>query len=112
MAELYHILFFHSFFVEDVSCFYVLSTVNNNGMNIEVQVSFEVLLFPSDKYSEVELLNHMVANHFYFLRTLHTGFHNDWKHSHQQWTSVRFLNHILSNTFLIFLIITILIGMR
>ena len=44
------------------TCFYVLAMVNSAVMNIEVQISLQNSDYvPSDIYTAVELLDHMVA---------------------------------------------------
>ena len=40
--------------------FLTLTIANNAVVTMAVQISFQVFSFPSDKYSEVELLGHMV----------------------------------------------------
>ena len=44
-----------------MGCFHLLAVINKASMNIRVQISFQVSVCPSDKYPEVELLDHMVV---------------------------------------------------
>ena len=45
-----------------LDCFHILAIINNTAMNIGAHIPFQLMfLFSSDKYPEVELLDHMVA---------------------------------------------------
>ena len=44
-----------------LGCLHILAVVNNSTVNMGVHISFRVFLFSSDKYPEVELLDHMVV---------------------------------------------------
>ena len=75
-----------------------------------------MISFPSDRYPEVGLLDHMVVL-FNFLRNLHSIFHSAIMaisfYSHQQCTGVPFsANPDRYMLLFIFLIIAILMGMR
>ena len=59
--------------------------MNNAAMNVGVQMSQDIISFPLDIYSEVELLDNSIDN--FFLMNLHTGFHSGLNNLH----SVRIL---------------------
>jgi len=42
-----------------LGCFHILTIINSAAIKIKVYVFFEFFLFYSDKYSKVELLDHM-----------------------------------------------------
>ena len=44
-----------------LGCSHTLDFVNNAAMNMEVYIFFGVVLFSSDKYPEVEWLDHVVV---------------------------------------------------
>ena len=74
-----------------------------------------VILFPSDKYPDVELLGHMVVLFLMYLRNLHPGFHSDYTNllSHRQGTGIPFFPHPCWDLlFLLFWLIVILMSMK
>ena len=83
---MYNILFSHSSVSGHWGCFHVLAVVSNAAVNMWVHVSFEVSIFIFFRYSEVELLDHMVSCIVNFLRNLHMIFHTGWTslYFHQQ----------------------------
>ena len=69
-----HIFFFHSSIDGYLGCFHVLAVVKLN-IRLHIYLFKFVFSFSSDKYLEVELLDHRVALFLIFLRNLHTVFH-------------------------------------
>ena len=68
-------------------CFYIFTTVKHAAMNSGVRIYFLISIFVfMDIYSEMELLDHMVAIILYFLRNLHAVLYNDCTnlHSHNR----------------------------
>ena len=57
---MFHIFFIHSSFDEDLGCFCVLAIVNSAAVNIEVHVSFGIMVFSQVLCPIVGLLGHMV----------------------------------------------------
>ena len=74
---MYYIFFIHLSISRYFSSFCILAIVNDAAMYIEVQNFFKLMFwFSLDKYSEVELLDHMVALFLIFLRKPHTVFYS------------------------------------
>ena len=86
LLYIYHICFNHSAISEHLGCFHILDTANNTAINIRVCIFLLIAFLSSEKYPEVEFLDHMVVLFLNFLRKLHTIFHSGYTsfYSHQQ----------------------------
>ena len=58
---MYHIFFSHSSVLGHLGYFHILAIIKNAAVYIGMHASFQMFLFSSDIYPEVELLDHMVV---------------------------------------------------
>ena len=112
-----HFFFLFHSSIDRHTSFLILAIANNATVNMGVQISPWVFSFSSDKYLEVELLDHVgvLVPSFNFLRNFCTVFHSGCTslHSHQWYTEVPFSPQPYQHwLFLISLMIGILPGRR
>ena len=96
MAELCSV-FIHSFVNGQLCCFYIWAAVNIAAMNIEVQVSFQIILL-SRYMPRNGIAGSDDRSIFSLLRRRHSVFHSSYTslHSHEQCRRILFPQHLSS----------------
>lgn len=87
------VFFIQSFVSGHLGGFHVFAIRNNDLMNMRMQVSFLVFLFPLDKYLKGGLLYFTVVLFLIFGGTPYTVFHSGCTkvHSHQQYSCCHYI---------------------